>query len=476
MTSRRDALARRLMLIAGAVAVGAVLLSLAAFPALPRQGDSFQYLMAARWVLGEAEYTGEYHPAGYPVFLAALMRLAGDSFGPVLVVAQHLVRLLPLVLFWRLGASGFDRRLVGVAALVWALAPEGLVFAHVVMAESVATGLGALALLALVEHARRPSVRGAALAGALVSLLALFKSAGAVWLLPLFFVRSPGRRAGRGRFILAAVAGFGIVAGGAAVAQRVKAGVWIVPASPGVHLFSRVVSDGGALPPGDPGLASLNAMVARPRNAPAAPVWNYDRTLEALGVPAAERRRIFRELALRGIAAAPGAYVLGTLRGAVEMAAWAPAAPAGASAYRVFEYRLTVPRSLPEAVADLAPGLPDPGALQWMLRELGAVFEPGVATAILGGWVAGWRAVVGVLRWPLLLLAAAGAVAAWRDWRRGGEGRMLAGCAVLWLAGHAATEMAVPRYGLPIQPLVILLACGGAAWLSGVFAKMRARR
>ncbi len=438
-------------------------ISILAFPALPRQGDSFQYLMAARWVLGEAEYTGAYHPAGYPVLLAVLVKLGGWAFGPLLVLTQHALRLLPLVVFALLPRWGIDRRVAGAAAFVWALAPEGLVFAHVVMAESVATGLAAVALLALLAHAARPSPRRAAVAGAAIGLLALFKSVGAAWLLPALLVRPAGRRPRRVPAVLAALAGFALVTGGMAVWQRARAGFWIVPASPAAHLFSRVVAEGGLLPAGDPGLAALNAMVARARNAPAQHVWNYDRTLDALGVPRADRDRIYLGLAVRGITQAPWAYVAGTFTGCAELCAWSPVVPAGASTYRATEYRLAVPRSLDEAVADLAPVVPDPDALAWMLGQLGSAFDPGLATEILARWVAGWRAVLSVIRWPWVLLAVAGAVALARDRRARPAGPVITGCVALWLLGHAAFEMAVPRYGLPVQPLIGLLACAGLA-------------
>ena len=38
----------------------------------------------------------------------------------------------------------------------------------------------------------------------------------------------------------------------------------------------------------------------------------------------------------------------------------------------------------------------------------------------------------------------------------------------LGLLGHAAAEMPVPRYGLPYQPLVFLLACEGGAWMATI--------
>jgi hypothetical protein len=114
------------------------------------------------------------------------------------------------------------------------------------------------------------------------------------------------------------------------------------------------------------------------------------------------------------------------------------------------------------------------------------VFDDGWPRRVLAGWVEAWRGAMGWLRWPLILLALAGAWGCWRDPAAKapsggppgaalrGRGRGLVLLLFLGLFGHAAAEMPVPRYGLPYQPLLFLLACEGGARVAAL-AKGRAR-
>jgi hypothetical protein len=107
----------------------------------------------------------------------------------------------------------------------------------------------------------------------------------------------------------------------------------------------------------------------------------------------------------------------------------------------------------------------------WILTELDPVFDDGLPRRALAGWLEAWRGAMSLLQWPLILLALFGAWRLWTETRRDGPagwGRGLVLLAFLGILGHAAAEMPVPRYGLPYQPLVFLLACEGGSWVAAL--------
>jgi len=467
---------RALLIAAGGIALALTAVSLVAFPALPRQGDSIVYWRMMRWMLGGAPSPGLVQAPGYPGFLALVVLGVPLPVGPALLVVQHLLRLVPaaamLVLAWRLRGTPA----AVAAALLVAVAPESCVFAHLVMSEVLAGALAAAAAVALWRLWDRPGPGRAALAGAIVGCLTAVRPAGALWLLPGWWwgVPAPGRSAWSRRAALAA--GFAAAVLPWLLLNRAGTGEFALVNSVGRHLFSRVVSEGGALAPGDPALVELNGEAGFPPGAPATYLWNYTEALRRRGDTEAGADRKLGRVALHALASHPVRYVVTTVRGAAEIAVWVPQAPAHAGPYLAVEHSLEVPGRLEEAVADLRPFVADPEAMEWILAELRPVFEDGPARRALAAWLEGWRGAMAWLRWPLILLAVAGVGRLWRSRPAGGPpgwGRGFVLLLGLGLLGHAAVEMPVPRYGLPYQPFLLLMACEGAAWIAAAAARSR---
>ena len=455
----------------GIVALALAAISLVAFPALPRQGDSIVYWRMMRWMLGEAPSPGLVQAPGYAGFLALVVGSVPLPVGPALLLVQHMLRLVPvaamLALAWRLRM----RPAVTAAAMLVAVAPESAVFAHYVMSEVLAAALVAGAAVALWRLWERPAPDRAAVVGLLVGCLTAVRPAGALGLLPGRWGGGAAPRRGswwRGASLLA---GFAAALLPWVAFNRAGTGEFALVNSIGRHLFSRVVSEGHALAPGDPALADLNREAGFPVEAPATYLWNYTEALRRKGWSEADADRRLGRVALGALARHPGRYAVGTLAGMAGIAVWTPRASVGAGPYLEAEHALGVPGSLTEAVADLRPFVPDAEAVEWILTDLHPVFDDGWPRRALAGWTEAWRGAMGILRWPLLLLVMAGAVVLWRDRSRGlpaGWGRGVVLLLVLGLLGHAAAEMPVPRYGLPYQPLVFLLACEGGAWMATI--------
>ena len=461
---RHGARAKGWIVAAGAAALALAAVSLLAFPALPRQGDSITYWRMMRWMLGEAPGPGLVLAPGYPAFLALVVRMVPFGPGPALLLAQHLLRLVPVAamvaLAWRLRS-----RTLAVAAALFAVAPESWVFAHFVMTETLALALCAVAAVALWRLWERPGPGRAAISGLAIGFLAAVRPVGALWLVPGFWWGGRATREGGWGRAAALIAGFAAALLPWLAFNRARTGEFALVNSVGRHLFSRIVAEDGALPAGDSGLAALNRDAGFPAGAPATYLWNYTEALRRRGLTETEADARLGWVALRGLACSPFRYAAGTVSGMAAIAVWAPEPSAGS--YRAIEHALSVPGSLAEAVRDLRPFVTDPEAVEWILAELAPAFDDGWPRRVLGSWLGGWRESIGWLQWPLVLLMIAGAVRLWRGGETGGPpgwGRGFVLLAALGLLGHAAAEMPVPRYGLPYQPLTILLACEGAAW------------
>ncbi len=475
--------ARSSPLVAAAAAVSLALsaVSVIAFPLVPLQSDSLDYFSFAMYLRGRTGDISLFLPPAYPALIAAVMGMVPGSPAEALLLIQHAARLVPFLLFWLLGRLMPASRLPGGAALIYALAPEGYVFAHYVMSESLFTALTAAGGCALAWQAARGGAGSALLSGLAAGALALTRPAGAVLALPaLLLCRGPRCMGGVLLGLVLTLAPW--------MAHNAWKGGTVLPVnSLGRHLFNRVAAEDGLVAPRDGGMARLNGALDRPAAAPPTYWWNYMRALGNRGLDETSSDRLFLGVALRGAAAHPVAYAARTAAGAAEIAIWRPRPPAGATSYRALEYDLPVPGSPLALAAALFRRTPRLPSALVMMEMMGVRFG-GADSAPLARWVAAWR--WGISRaWAVLLgLFLAGCFFSLRgglvpprarEARGKVPARVLAvlGLAVaLGLFAHSATEMAVPRYGLPFQPLVILLACLGATGLAGLFARRPSRR
>ncbi|MGE5175853.1 MAG: glycosyltransferase family 39 protein [Hyphomicrobiales bacterium] len=182
-------------LVAIAVAVG-LLVRLALIAAHPRDpvSDQAEYDRIARTILAEGRYAIDgnptaFRPPGYPFFVAAVYGLAGASPGAVKVVQAVLDVLTALLLFLLLRRR--NPRAAPVAAGVWALYPPAIVYAHLLLSETLYVFLlVGLSFLLVEERTTRP--RGAVAAGVVAGLATLVKpqTALALLLLPALASRS----------------------------------------------------------------------------------------------------------------------------------------------------------------------------------------------------------------------------------------------------------------------------------------------
>lgn len=445
-----------------AAALSAV--SLAAFPALPLQEDSLGYAAQAGCLRGAPGVTADGFAApGYPLLLAGVRAAAGPGLAGALLGVQHVLHLAPLIFFAALAAIEPRAVAPGAAAVAWALLPESWVFAHYVMSETLGLALASLAAAALLASRGDAAGRAELLAGSASGALVLTRPGFAGWIVVGAWPRA-GTRAPRWRFLAAAAFAAGTFRVGAAPC----AGGWSGVSTLGRHLWNRVVAEGGLARPGDPVVDRL-ARGGRP------PYW-WDAwpALRRAGLDEAAADRALLRAAGRAVAAAPLAYLGGCLEGMADEAVWRSVPPPEAGPYRVLEHSLPVP-AVPEAAAALwRARIPDRGRLAALVTDLAPVFPPRAATAPLAAWAAAWTALMaGPARTVVLLLAVAAAASCTFGAGRPSWGRSAVLLLAAGLAGHAAVEMAVPRYGIPLEPLTAALVASGAG---RAVARLRRRR
>jgi hypothetical protein len=195
--------------------------------------DYYDYL-GARLAAGEGFDPGPFwQPPLYPLVLGGLYATFGhDLLWPRLL--QLLLGTLVAVFAVRIGARATGRAAVGVAAgLLVALHGSLVFYGGELLATTLATFLGALAVLLAVDGAG-PSWRRAAGAGGAVGLAAT--AAGPLLLLVLPLARHAARTSRRHAAVLAAAALVPVLA--TATANRVRSGEWIaISANAGLNLW-----------------------------------------------------------------------------------------------------------------------------------------------------------------------------------------------------------------------------------------------
>jgi 4-amino-4-deoxy-L-arabinose transferase-like glycosyltransferase len=137
------------------------------------QHDSIGYFLPAYEL-----YTGQGFGVGfrrtpvYPLFLAGILSAFGESLTPVLVV-QHVLGVVTAGLTYWLGRITFGRLVGLVGGVLAAVNGALLVGEHYLMSEALFIPLLALALLALISAARRPTAVRCLVAGLLLAIAAL---------------------------------------------------------------------------------------------------------------------------------------------------------------------------------------------------------------------------------------------------------------------------------------------------------------
>ena len=155
------------------VVMAASLIRLAFFfraPPLYVGGDSQTYLQPAIELLQGVGFDPDIkRPPGYPLFLAGVLAALGPDLQGVNFV-QHVLGVITAAATWAIGRATYGRAAGLLAGLLTALNGPLLIFEHYIMAETLATCLVALALLATFAAARNPSAGRLLLVGLLFGL------------------------------------------------------------------------------------------------------------------------------------------------------------------------------------------------------------------------------------------------------------------------------------------------------------------
>lgn len=447
---------RWLLLSALAISVFMTFISLRSFPALPLQNDSVSYYEMSLYLRGENADVSLFYPPGYPAFLAALIGEVSGAAGRNLLLVQHAFRFLPLAAFFALAQLAPASLLPGLAALAFSVAPENYIFCHYMMSESLALGLMGFCLILLIWLWSKPGMVRSAAAGAAIGVLTLVRPTGAVLLLAALV---PGRFMGRDGsklriFLAASAAWAGILAPWVAH----NAAVFGTPSltnSAGRHLFNRVVAESGLLAKRD----RPEWLGWEGKERPPSYWWNYLPAIMRSGYSESQADLLFLRIAARGILANPFRYAAGTIQGSAEILFWDPVPPAGAGLYRKLEYELSVLRAEDQAAAFWQRRIPSFRALGRILADLRPSFKRRPEGEWLAGWSEVWQKGVAILKPALVIMFGAGV--AWAAFTGNAAAWLAAIAVVPGLLAHGAFEIAVPRYGLPYQPLVLYLTLAG---------------
>ena len=457
-------------LLAFALALGLVVRWLfAAHAPVFLEGDSQSYLLPG-WALAQGEgFSPELRRApGYSLFIAAALRLLGPDLGSV-ALAQHVLGLASVALAFLLGRRLFGRAAGLLAALLVALSGPQLIYERYLMSEALFGFVLALAAGLMVAALRGGSAPWAALlAGLALGLAALIRPV-AQALLPLFLLalllalprwRSALRAAGL------ALLGYALLVAPWTLRNLATHETATTAGGLGRSLIARTVKydtlfDWKWLSETyeqreDPESRARMLLYRKRGNIPnSRSVRPYQDTLiEELGVSQGEADRLMRGVALEAIARRPLDYLAGSLSftGRVLI---------GEEERLQSHWKQRANKDWDEQWDDrldflVGPLLPELAAGQPLAGFLTGLFQP----ARIG--------------WLVVLLAALGGLAAWRE--RARRPALLLGAVVLALAALSAfLDGPVPRYRYPLDPLLFVLAAGGLVFLAGLPARLRQR-
>ncbi|MFH2202528.1 MAG: glycosyltransferase family 39 protein [Elusimicrobiota bacterium] len=140
--------------------------------------DHYQNLAHSLYTTGSLRLDGDlsaFREPAYPMFLAALYRVAGESF-PVLWIAQSLVDVLTVWLVFLLGRRIFSRNVAWAAAVFAAFYPQMIYYAAEPRRESFLVCALALAMWATITAGEKPKDARFLVAGLLWAVPPLTKS------------------------------------------------------------------------------------------------------------------------------------------------------------------------------------------------------------------------------------------------------------------------------------------------------------
>jgi 4-amino-4-deoxy-L-arabinose transferase-like glycosyltransferase len=155
--------------------------------------DSLGYLevahawMEGRGVSGDPSSSADlYRSPGYPAFLAMIFRIAGEDYTAVVIV-QLLMGVAVSLMLFALGRMLWSPRVGYVAALLYALTPNALLWALSILSDTLFVFLIAAALLCLGLLMQTGRTRWAAMSGVCLGLAALTRPIGQL-LVPLWIL------------------------------------------------------------------------------------------------------------------------------------------------------------------------------------------------------------------------------------------------------------------------------------------------
>ena len=452
-----DARAHPDLLIAG------VLFLLAAVPRLAYVawapvfigGDSLQYFQPVYdFMNGRGFSLSLKRPPAYPAMILAIQAVFGPSFVPV-IVAQHLLGAATVALTYGLGRLTFGRPAGVLAALLVAIAGPLMRWEHFLMSEALFTFCHTLAVFLIVLGLRRPETWPWIGAGLAVGLAILSRSAGQVLLLAvppaLLVVERTWRPAlKKTALVLAACA---LVTVPWMVRNWWVHGAFTTAGAAGQNLITyTAIIHRPDFSFEDPLVTALDA---DPRKATARKIVQkamedklakpqldvtglgiHNRIMEETRMSQAQADAVMREIALRAIASRPEAYVRNTLEDIVDVFRGREEDLRG-------HWDLWASRGWRGPLARfVGPASPEQEAAFGKLAVLDGLYHPARAAAPLAAlFVLGVALALAVPGWRLALVIAFAAVA-------------------LIVVG-AATVGPIPRYRLPPDPLINVVAMGG---------------
>ena len=155
--------------------------------------DSLGYLEVAhewvegRGIAGDSSSSADlYRSPGYPAFLAMIFRIAGEDYTAVVIV-QLLMGVAVSLMLFALGRMFWSPRVGYVAALLYALTPNALLWALSILSDTLFVFLIAAALLCLGLLMQTGRTRWAAMSGVCLGLSALTRPIGEL-LVPLWIL------------------------------------------------------------------------------------------------------------------------------------------------------------------------------------------------------------------------------------------------------------------------------------------------
>jgi 4-amino-4-deoxy-L-arabinose transferase-like glycosyltransferase len=446
-------------------------------------GDSENYFWPGYQLAREIGFDLELRRTpGYPLFIAGVVRYVGEDLA-ALALVQHLLGVVVCLAVTALAVRYWGRWAGLLAGLLVALSGPLLVAEQYVMAETLFIPLATLCVAWLVLTLERPRWWSLLIGGVLIGVAALTRPIGLVMavaaLLALPTVHWWQRRqttsAPSATWIVALqscllhaaalIVGVALVWVAWMARNAAVHGSFSAEGNAGQTLVGRAMRHDRGFAfqnPADPDPARQRAreIMRSGRGGFVSPV--RDRIKRELGLTDAEANRLMRDLALEAILRQPDYYLTGTARWLGELAIGSP------ERYRDHwqTRRDAGSREEWESYPDIRHLLGSPTPLQQAQQEEAAALINLFQPSRLGPTI------------PLLALLGAVGLAFGIGARSQSPGlaAFLALVVVGLLLAAVAMVAPLPRYRYPIEPLLALLAAGGAATLADLIRAAAMRR